>query len=53
MDFCIGGKRIEARVNLAKRDRFIYPLLVGRNLLKAGDFLINPAKKFMSVARCP
>jgi hypothetical protein len=53
MDFCIAGKRIEARVNLAKRDRFLYPLLVGRNVLKAGDFLIDPAKKFLGKPKCP
>jgi hypothetical protein len=53
MDFCIAGKRIEARVNLAKRDQFIYPLLVGRNVLKAGDFLIDPAKKFIGKPKCP
>lgn len=53
MDFCIGGKRVEARVNLAKREHFLYPLLVGRNVLKAGDFHIDPAKKFLGEAKCP
>lgn len=53
MDFCLGGKRVEARVNLAKREHFLYPLLVGRNVLKAGDFHIDPARKFVGEAKCP
>jgi len=52
MDFCLGGKQIEARVNLANRSRFIYPLLIGRNVLKAGGFLIDPGKKFMEHPGC-
>lgn len=52
MDFCIGGKRVEARVNLTDRETFLYPLLVGRNILKAGDFWIDPAKKFIGNAHC-
>lgn len=52
MDFCIGGRIIEARVNLANRSRFIYPLLIGRNVLKAGDFLIDPSRKFVEHPGC-
>ena len=52
MDFCLGGKQIEARVNLANRSRFIYPLLIGRNVLKAGGFLIDPSKTFMEHPGC-
>lgn len=53
MDFCIAGKRVEARVNLADRSHFLYPVLIGRNVLKAGDFLIDPAKKFTHKPTCP
>jgi hypothetical protein len=52
MDLCIGGRKVRGRVNLAERDHFLYPLLVGRNILKAGDFLIDPAKKFVSKPVC-
>jgi hypothetical protein len=52
MDFCLAGKQIEARVNLANRSRFLYPLLVGRNLLKTGDFLIDPAQTFLTNPGC-
>lgn len=53
MDFCIAGKRVQARVNLADRSQFLYPVLVGRNVLKAGDFLIDPAKTFTHKPACP
>jgi hypothetical protein len=52
MDFCLGGKRIEGRVNLADRGTFLYPVLIGRNILKAGDFLIDPERKFMERPGC-
>jgi hypothetical protein len=52
MDLCLGGKQIEVRVNLANRSRFLYPLLIGRNALKAGDFLIDPAKTFLEHPGC-
>lgn len=52
MDICLGGKQIETRVNLADRSDFIYPLLIGRNTLKAGDFLIDPAQTHMEHPDC-
>jgi hypothetical protein len=52
MSVCLGGKKIRARVNLANRKEFIYPLLIGRNILKAGDFLIDPAGKFLEHPAC-
>jgi hypothetical protein len=52
MKFCIGGKRIEGRVNLANRGRFLYPVLIGRNILKTGDFLVDPKKKFIHRQLC-
>ncbi len=52
LDFCLAGKKIEARVNLTDRSRFLYPLLIGRNILKTGDFLIDPRHKFMQEAAC-
>jgi hypothetical protein len=52
MDFCLGGRRIEGRVNLADRGTFLYPVLMGRNILKAGDFLIDPERTFMERPGC-
>ncbi|MBY0354362.1 MAG: RimK/LysX family protein [Rickettsiales bacterium] len=52
MDFCLGGKKIEGRVNLAERSGFLYPLLIGRNILKTGDFLIDPTRTFTHKPGC-
>ena len=46
LDFCLGGKRIEARANLADREEFLYPVLIGRNVLVTGNFLVDPTKTF-------
>jgi hypothetical protein len=52
MDICLGGKQIEGRVNLTDRSTFLYPVLLGRNILKAGDFLIDPERNFMEHPSC-
>lgn len=52
LDFCLGGKRLEGRINLTDRSMFLYPVLIGRNILKTGDFLIDPRKKFMKKPGC-
>ena len=52
MDLCLGGKQIEGRVNLADRANFLYPLLVGRNILKVGNFLIDPNQTFTHAPGC-
>lgn len=52
LDFFLGGRRLEGRINLADRTMFLYPVLIGRNILKTGDFLIDPRKKFMKKPRC-
>jgi hypothetical protein len=52
LDICLGGKRLEGRFNLADRSGFLYPVLVGRNILKTGDFLIDPKQKFTAHPGC-
>lgn len=52
MDFCLGGKKVEARANLADRTGFLYPVLIGRNVLKAGDFMIDPQRTFIHEPGC-
>jgi hypothetical protein len=49
---CLGGKHIKGLVNLSDRKNFIYPILIGRNLLKSGGFLINPRRKFTHKPGC-
>ena len=50
MLFCVGGKKIRARTNLADRGGFLYPILIGRNVLQTGQFMIDPTEKFMHPA---
>ncbi len=52
LDICLGGKRLEGRVNLADRSQFLYPVLIGRNFLKTGDFLIDPKRTFIEPPGC-
>ncbi|MES2662963.1 MAG: RimK/LysX family protein, partial [Pseudomonadota bacterium] len=52
LDFCMGGKKIEGRINLADREGFLYPLLIGRNILEVGNFMIDPTDKFMNEPEC-
>jgi len=52
LDFCLGGKQVEARANLADRSDFLYPVLIGRNVLKAGDFMIDPEETFTHAPGC-
>lgn len=51
MNILLGGEPIEARVNLADRSTFLYPFLVGRNVIKAGGFLVDPEKSFLKHSR--
>ena len=52
LDICLGGRRLEGRFNLTDRSRYLYPVLVGRNILKTGDFLIDPKAKFLKPPGC-
>lgn len=53
MDICVGGRMITGRVNLADRSQFLYPMLIGRNILKGGHFIIDPRQRFMKSSDCP
>jgi hypothetical protein len=52
LDVCIGGKKLKGRVNLNDRSNFIYPMLVGRNLLNMGKFLVDPSATFLQKPDC-
>lgn len=41
LQLCIAGKPVDGEVNLANRSRFIYPLLIGRNILKKAHFVVD------------
>ncbi|MBV6623653.1 MAG: RimK/LysX family protein [Rivularia sp. (in: Bacteria)] len=52
MKFCVAGRWIEEEANLADRDDFNYSVLIGRNMLKKGKFVINSAESFTAKPNC-
>ena len=52
MDVCLGGKKLEGRVNLTDRSAFLYPVLIGRNLLNTGKFLVDPSATHLKEPGC-
>ena len=53
MKLCVAGQWIEEEVNLADRDDFNYPVLIGRNMLKKGKFAVDSSKTFTADSSCP
>lgn len=51
MDLCIGGKMINAPVNLADRNNFEYRMLIGRSALE-GRFLVDSSQAHTSHPSC-
>jgi hypothetical protein len=49
---CVGGKKLKGRVNLNDRSNYLYPVLIGRNLLNAGKFLVDPGEKYLVEPKC-
>lgn len=52
MDFCIAGRQVSEEVNLANRENFIYPVLIGRNMMKDAGLVVNPAATFLGRPIC-
>lgn len=52
MEFCIAGRAVREEVNLANRENFIYPVLVGRNMMQHAGLAIDPARKHVSSPHC-
>jgi hypothetical protein len=52
MAFCIGNRKILEEVNLADRGHFVYPVLIGRNML-ANRIVIDSSKTFTQKPNCP
>lgn len=46
MNIRMGGKTRSIRVNLANRQRFIYPLLLGREAIKSFEGVVDPSLKY-------
>ena len=51
LELCIIGKLIKGEVNLSQRDHFIYPMLIGRNMLE-DTFVVDSGKTFTTTKRC-
>lgn len=51
LGICVGSVYREAEVNLAKRTRFKYPLLIGRNFM-SGGIVIDPELTFTAKPDC-
>ena len=52
LSICLGGKRIKGRVNLNDRSNYLYPMLIGRNLLNTGKYLIDPSQLYLQEPGC-
>lgn len=52
MTFCLGGRLTKEEVNLANRENFIYPVLVGRNMLQHAEILVDASRTFVSRPVC-
>ena len=49
MQLTLDGKQRRIDVNLANRERFIYPLLLGREAIIAFNGIVDPSTKFTKV----
>lgn len=52
MKLCIAGRWMEEEVNLADRDDFNYPILIGRNMLKQAKFAVDSNQTFTAQPAC-
>jgi hypothetical protein len=52
LSICLGGKRIKGRVNLNDRSNYLYPMLIGRNLINTGKYLIDASQLYMQEPGC-
>lgn len=52
MNFCIADRAVSEEVNLANREGFIYPVLVGRNMMQHADLVIDAGKTFITRPTC-
>jgi len=51
MEFCLGPKRLRARVNLNDRAQVKYPVIIGRNMLKHG-FVVDCTQSSLAPPSC-
>ena len=52
MEFCIAGIYVKEEVNLSERSHLNYPVLVGRNMLKSANILVDSRESYTYKSRC-
>lgn len=52
MTFCIAGRSVNEEVNLANREGFNYPVLVGRNMLEHAKLMVDSGAREVSRPTC-
>lgn len=52
MTFCIAGERLTEEVNLANRENFIYPVLIGRNMLSHAKLTVDASETLVTRPSC-
>ncbi|MBU7586331.1 MAG: ATP-dependent zinc protease [Nostoc sp. TH1S01] len=52
MKFCVAGRWVEEEVNLADREDFNYPVLIGRNMLKQSKLAVDSSRTFTTESSC-
>lgn len=52
MTFCIADRLVTEEVNLANREGFIYPVLVGRNMMAHADLVIDAGETKLTRPTC-
>lgn len=52
MTFCIAGTSVTDEVNLSERGHFVYPVLIGRNMLTHGRLAVDASRIFTTKPHC-
>lgn len=52
MKFCIGDMLVQEEVNLANRENFLYPVLVGRNMMQHAGLIVDASQTHLSRPKC-
>jgi hypothetical protein len=52
LTFCVANELITEEVNLADRTDFLYPVLIGRNMMQEGKLAIDASRTFTAKPNC-
>ncbi|MFO1242534.1 MAG: RimK/LysX family protein [Rickettsiales bacterium] len=52
LKMCIAGQILESEVTLGNRSRFIYPVLIGRNMLREEKFVVDSSERYTHKPDC-